>query len=588
MRLTVVPPAEIGATAEADLALSPDGRYLVISPEGHGARTVNASRLWLWRLDSRRRAAVARDRGLFSAVLVRGRPLRVGHDGSGRFEASRRPGGSGGDPAGGRWNHRLATLAVARANDDVIVFGNAEGGLSRVAWSGNAPTAITRPPRGRGRASRAPGVAARRRAFSVFPPRVHDRRRRHLRRVDQRGARGAVHQTADRGRRRSGARDRRRHRGPLCALHARAERCSRSPSTSRHSRSAAIPISVAADVEGSSGNGWFTAAANGSVLVFRERSQSVTAGTAKLVWVDRNGSEEAIPAPSKAYGIVNLSPDGQRILLTIRDADSSTTDYWIWDVARQALSRLTTDGGIRTSVAWSRDSRRIAYGAATNATGGGLKIALRSADGSSEPIVLGVSGAPTDITADDRLIYSGVVPPVDTFMVSLDDANAAPTPLLTGSGNEFNATVSPNGAFIAYQSDETGLMEIFVRPFPNTSSGRWQISNGGGTRPLFSPDGRELYYYVEEGGGSSRGASLAGTVMAVPIDYEPDFRPGAARQLLSGYAAPFPGRDVYDITPDGQRFLMLKVVGDAEPAKPPLIFEQGWLDSVKQRITATH
>jgi eukaryotic-like serine/threonine-protein kinase len=582
-RLAAMAPAEIGATAEADLALSPNGRYLVVSPVGHGARTVNSSPLWLWRLDSREAKPLAGTEGGFRpfwsedgrfvlATTLQGALKRVDIMG-GPAQTLLSAGGVIGRNAGGGSSRR-----------DVIVFGNAEGGLSRISWSGGEPKIITRPPAGGTEHHELPVLLPDGEHFLYF---------RHAFTPDGDGIYvGSINaEPAEQPSTRLIPAD----DGPVVVtrpgdggsyvlfMRAGTLLAQRFDVATLTVDGDSVP--VAADVEGSSGNGWFTASADGTVLMFRERSQSVPAGTANLVWVDRNGAEEMIPAPSKAYGSANLSPDGRQIVLDIRDVESRTVDFWIWDFARQALSRLTTDGAIKTGAVWSPDSQRVGYASATGTTGSGLKVSWRAADGASEPVVLDVSGAPTDVTADHKLVYSGVFPPVDTFMVSLNDPSAAPTPLLTGPGNEFNATVSPNGAFIAYQSDETGLAEIFVRPFPDTSSGRWQISTGGGTRPLWSPDGRELFYYVERASGGSRGTSLAGSVMAVSIDYEPGFRPGPAHELLSGpYAAPFPGRDVYDITPDGRRFLMIKVADLSEPTNPPLIVAQGWLDSVRERM----
>ena len=126
----------------------------------------------------------------------------------------------------------------------------------------------------------------------------------------------------------------------------------------------------------------------------------------------------------------------------------------------------------------------------------------------------------------------------------------ASEPLLATEFSERNGELSPDRRWMAYQSNASGEYQIYVRPFPNVDEGRWQISTGGGTRPLWSPDGRELFYVAS-----------GGQLMAVSVQTDPTFAVGNAEVALEGlYFAPsggFPGR-TYDISPDGQRFLMIK------------------------------
>ena len=150
---------------------------------------------------------------------------------------------------------------------------------------------------------------------------------------------------------------------------------------------------------------------------------------------------------------------------------------------------------------------------------------------------------PTTFTPDGRqLVFADI--DGNLGVLSLD---GSPEPLLTSEFSERNAVLSPDGRWMAYQSDASGQYEVYVRPFPNVEEGHWLISRGGGTQPLWAPAGRELFYLAPGGA----------TLMAVPVQTEPSFAPGNAKEVFGGYFAGMFGRN-YDIAPDGERFLMVK------------------------------
>jgi serine/threonine-protein kinase len=147
---------------------------------------------------------------------------------------------------------------------------------------------------------------------------------------------------------------------------------------------------------------------------------------------------------------------------------------------------------------------------------------------------------------------------------------------LNGPSNENNPAVSPDGRWLAYESDESGQFEVYVRPFPKISTGRWQISTGGGTRPRWSRNGRELFYYV--------GVGAKGTLMAVSVESGSSFRAGVPELLFQGsYPAPNTGRGLYDVSLDGRRFLMIKG-GDAESAPQNLTVVLNWTEELKRLV----
>jgi serine/threonine-protein kinase len=155
---------------------------------------------------------------------------------------------------------------------------------------------------------------------------------------------------------------------------------------------------------------------------------------------------------------------------------------------------------------------------------------------------------------------------------------SAGMPLLASPANENGAAVSADGRWLAYQSDESGRNEIYVRPFPSVDKGHWQVSTAGGTRPLWSRDGRELLYL------EARGVMLA--VMAVSVNGGSSFAAGAPTLLFQGaYLARQVGRPVYDISLDGKRFLMIKNA-EADGEGPPLqlVVVQNWTEELKRLV----
>ena len=253
-------------------------------------------------------------------------------------------------------------------------------------------------------------------------------------------------------------------------------------------------------------------------------------GVRRLVWADRSGKEDPISAPERAYAYARLSPDGTRIALDVRDQQN---DIWVWDVARETLTRLTFDPGLNRLPVWTPDGRRLAFTVADRDQESAFWMA---ADGSGMPEELqkgeGGIAAPMAFTPDGAwFLFSW--PSGQPFNISRAPVGGdrKAERVLATEFNEFNPEVSPDGRWMAYQSGESGREEIYVRPWPDVNAGRWQVSTGGGTRPLWSRDGRELFYYWQGG------------VMAVPVRAGTVFSVGTPVQLFRGdYFAGLQGR----------------------------------------------
>jgi len=316
--------------------------------------------------------------------------------------------------------------------------------------------------------------------------------------------------------------------------------------------------------------------ADGTLVYLTGRAE----GAARtLVWVDRAGREEPIGAPPRAYIYAALSPDSNRLALDIRDQEN---DIWIFDLAREALQRLTFEPGLNRYPVWAPDGRRVAFSGRFG--GASEQIYWQAWDGTGSPEALTRDLATefvSDFTPDGAAVLAhNRFPPRDVWVAPVARGQASiATPLVQTAANEQNGTVSPDGRWLAYESNESGQSEIYVRPFPNVDSGRWLVSNGGGTRPHWTRGGRELVYLTSAPNGTV-------TVSALSIDAGTTFAPGTPSTLFTGaYVTPQAGRMVFDVSRDGERFVMIKDVGSGETGpSPQIVVVQNWVEELKRLV----
>jgi serine/threonine-protein kinase len=322
---------------------------------------------------------------------------------------------------------------------------------------------------------------------------------------------------------------------------------------------------------GGVGGASFGIARNGSLVYLSGEGQIVRPRT--LVWLDRKGQEQAINVPPRAYVYARLSPDGAKVALDSRD---EANDIWIWDLKRGTLQRLTIDPGMNRLPVWTPDGARVAFSAERD---GIENIHWQSADGSGAPERISVGSGlegPMSFAPDGKhLVF--VTPhgaPYDLGLLSLDGKPEARL-LVHTRASETNGEISPDGRWLAYESNESGRPEIYVRPFPKVEASLTQVSTGGGTRPLWSRTGRELFYYV-----------APDTIMAVPVQLGQDVTLGIPQVAVKGpYAVAVNAGRHYDVSADGQRFLLLKDVaqaGDARPAATEIHLVLNWLEELRK------
>jgi eukaryotic-like serine/threonine-protein kinase len=301
------------------------------------------------------------------------------------------------------------------------------------------------------------------------------------------------------------------------------------------------------------------------------------AAARSLVWVDRQGHETPLKTPPRAYAIPRLSPDGTRVALDIRDQEN---DIWIWNLTRETLTRLTSDPGNDAEPVWTPDGQRLLFSSTRT---GVSDLYWQAADGTGTADRLtNTSINPTSVTPDGTRVIGSDTPPttqwdVVVFPLLSPARHAGPgpssvKPLIQSPFTERNAEISPDGRFLAYESNESGRNEIYVRPFPEVERGRWQVSTGGGTQAAWARNGRELFYLD----GSSR-------LTTVPVQTTgATFSAGnPARVFDRAYAMPV-GFRTYDVSPDGQRFLMIK--DDQNATAAAIVVVLNWQEGLKRLV----
>ena len=285
----------------------------------------------------------------------------------------------------------------------------------------------------------------------------------------------------------------------------------------------------------------FSASRTG-VLVFRGGELSGT----QLLWVDRSGKATPLLDAPADYRDVSLSPDGRRLAYDI-GVLATAADVWIRDLARGVSSRFTFDAAAEVNPQWSPDGRRIVYSSAASGAG---DLYVKDASGTREAVPLLVSKEEkyvSDWSPDGRHLLFSSLSSGNTgwdVMALPMDGEAKPFPIVQTRFAELWATFSPDGKYIAYQSNESGVQEIYVQEFPEASN-KWRISTQGGVEPFWRADGRELFY---------RGGSQ---LMAVPVQTGTTFSAGVPTSLFETRFATVTVRGRYRPSKDGQRFLVL-------------------------------
>jgi serine/threonine-protein kinase len=301
-----------------------------------------------------------------------------------------------------------------------------------------------------------------------------------------------------------------------------------------------------------------------------------------LDWVDRSGEAHPVPVPTRAYMSPRLSPDGSRIVVWTQ----GDRTIWEYDLARGALSRVTSEGR-NARVVWTPDGRRLAF---ASSVAGDENAIWMPADGSGRSERLTICdcvSVPAAWSPDGRMLavvetQSGSAGTDANIQLLTMDGERKLRPFLHSRFSEAYPDISPDGRWIAYASNESGQEEVYVQSFPNGGA-RHQISTSGGAAPAWSHDGRELFYITAV---TTGGQAALLSMMSVRVTSQPTFSAGTARVLFQGrYGATALIRD-YDVSADGRRFLMVRQKERPPTVVSAMVLVQNWLDELKRKVPA--
>jgi Tol biopolymer transport system component/predicted Ser/Thr protein kinase len=300
----------------------------------------------------------------------------------------------------------------------------------------------------------------------------------------------------------------------------------------------------------------------------------------RLQWFDRGGKPLGSFEPAGDYSGVNLSPDGRRLATDRADPQSGNRDIWLYEVGRGASTRFTIHPAVDGVPVWSPDGRKLVFASSRESA---FHLYLKDANAAGEESLLletPANKAPTGWSPDGRrLMYEEVASKtgMDLWVLALDGPRPAaqPRPWLRSEFEERNGRFSPDGRWVAYESNESGRFEIYVRPFEAGSTGAAgysAVSTGGGVEPSWRADGKEMYYL-----GPDR------RLVAVEVKTAGDrFEAGAPRALFQTRAAMIAAGfyTVYTVTADGQRFMII-TEGDEVVSQPATVV-MNWTAGLKK------
>jgi len=330
----------------------------------------------------------------------------------------------------------------------------------------------------------------------------------------------------------------------------------------------AFPIAEQVQVNTANGRVAFDVSQNG-VLVYRSSGGLNT----QLTWFDRGGKELGRIGEPGGYVSPKLSPDGKRVAVYRTTGVGASGDIWVFDLARNTQTRLTFDAADDSTPLWSPDGSRIAFTSTRNNSFG---LYQKNSNGIGDEELLLKTGAftvPEDWSLDGRfLVYMSTEGSGRDVSLLPLAGERKPVSFLKTPFYERHAQLSPDGRWMAYISDESGTSEVYVQSFP-AGGGKWQVSTSGGVQPRWRHDGKELFYLGPDG-----------KMMAVAVKAGATFEAGTPEALFQtriyGLATAPNYSQQYDVTPDGQRFLLNVDVSDVNSV--PLTVVLDWTAALQK------
>ena len=324
---------------------------------------------------------------------------------------------------------------------------------------------------------------------------------------------------------------------------------------------------------GTEGSGNYAVSGAGTLAyVAGGRSLNAT----RLVWTDRTGKVEPLPLPERDYENVMISPDGTRAIVQIR---GGKTELWIYDFARSTITPIGESAGSSQAPLWTADGTRIIY----RGTSQGLRnLSWRMADGSGIEERLATKQdaiqTPTSVSPDGHwLVFnenSAQEPGgVNIWLMQLD-GDRTPRHFFTAPAGESDGQFSPDGKWLAYQASVSSRQEIYVSPFPGPGPRR-QVSTDGGIEPLWSRDGRELFF--------QNGSKLMSVSVSPGTEWSAS-QPHVVHE--GGFVRGPTGNTSWTIARDGMRFLHVQLV-ESDRAITHVELVLNWFSELKERLSSS-
>jgi len=285
-----------------------------------------------------------------------------------------------------------------------------------------------------------------------------------------------------------------------------------------------------------------------------------------LVWVERNGDTSAVTEERRPYSSLSLSPGGERVAVEIGDENR---EIWIYELERESWRRVTFEKDSKSPV-WSPDVRTLAFSSNRN---GNFNVFSIPADGSDDARQLTHGNRwtfPRSWTPDGKRILVRVSDPASWFDILSLSLEGEPglDPVVATPFHDINPALSPDGRWLAYASNESGSFEIYVRA-ASGSGQKWLVSQKGGTSPVWSPTGKELFYRHGD------------KMMAILVKTEGEFKAGVPEFLFEGFFS-----SNYAVAPDGQRFLMIE---ESEPIPLlEIVVVPNWFEELERLVDSTN
>jgi Tol biopolymer transport system component len=322
-----------------------------------------------------------------------------------------------------------------------------------------------------------------------------------------------------------------------------------------------VPVVEGVRVEGG-GAVQYNVGRDGTLMFIAGANSTAT----RLMWIDRDGREETLGLPPRAYFSVRLDRTSRLAAIDVRDQGNEGSDIWVLPLGRLTPTRVTFDAADDTLPAWTPDGKLVfsstretvlsLFSQPADGTGSAVKIAFDQ-DGLDQAVV----------SPDGKSVLARSAE--DIVIASIDGRTVRK--LIDSPFRDRNPDVSPDGRWLAYQSDESGVPEVYVRPFPDTGKGKWQVSEQGGSRPVWARSGTELFYLGADG-----------TVMSVSYNVAANaFVPSTPRAVVRLPQAPGAHRG-FDVSADGRRFLTIGGQTSTERAEINVVLN--WLEELKKRV----